>query len=355
MKYRKSSLLLLSATILSTAFSGLCMDGCGRKNPLREGDCVLNVNMVNLPKEFSLQEENIQEHTTIHVTLQNTTTGKDYPFELNADNTYSQKLSLLPGTYKITQLEGATKEYDFIEYMADAGEVTLINKDMPMQLSVYIGNPDEFNTHWKDIQPLPEIQLEDIFSCKIQWRRELISLADLPGKLSWTESVKPGSTATFAPESLGISMTVKNNSGAECPASNCDLVKAEFTQNCVVFPRGVTIGMKPDKVFHNQDGYYGEPTKLGGTIFFGKDIAPLKAIYKDTTTGTCVTVVTDSKGEYITGIIYEPGSSFAGNNASADMASSTSGDPNEKASSDVAASASTGTASNTSNEGGDAQ
>lgn len=307
MKHHKSSLILLSATILSTAFTTLCMDGCGKKNPLREGDCVLNVSMVNLPKEFSLQEENIQDHTAVLVTLQNTTTGKDYPFELNADNTFSQKLSLLPGTYKITQLEGATQEYDFIEYMADTGEITLLNKDMPMQLSVFIGNPDEFNTHWKDIQPLPEIQLEDIFSCKIQWRRELISLSDLPAKLSWTETVKAGSTATFTADGLGITMTVKNNSGAECPASDCDLIKAEFTQNCVVFPRGVTIGMKPNKVFHNQDGYYGEPTKLGGSIFFGKNIAPLKAIYKDTTSGTEVTVITDSEGDYITSIIYEPG------------------------------------------------
>ena len=354
MKHRKSSLLLLSATILSTAFSGLCMDGCGRKNPLREGDCVLNVSMINLPKEFSLQEENIQEHTTIHVTLQNTTTGKDYPFELNADNTYSQKLSLLPGTYKITQLEGATKEYDFIEYMADNGEVTLINKDMPMQLSVFISNSDEFNTHWKDIQPLPEIQLEDIFSCKIQWRRELISLSDLPKKLSWTESVKSGSTATFAPEGLGISMTVKNNSGADCSASDCDLIKAEFTQNCVVFPRGVTIGMKPDKVFHNQDGYFGEPTKLGGTIFFGKDIAPLKAIYKDTTTGTCVTVITDPEGEYITGITYEPGSNIANNKAANDTTSSDALS-NNTTSSDALSSTPVDAENNTSNKGGGAQ
>lgn len=307
MKHRKRSLLLLSATLMSTALLGTCMSGCGKKNPLREGDCVLNVSMIDLPKEFQLQEKNILEHTAVYVTLQNTTTGKEYPFSLNADNTYSQKLSLYPGTYKITKLEGATDAYDYIEYMADAGEVTLVNKDMPMQLSVFIGNPEAFNSHWKEIQPLPEIQLEDLFSCKIQWRREMISLYDLPKRLAWNEVVKPGESATLSTDVLGINLTVKNSSGEALPATECDLIKAEFTMNNVVFPKGVTIGMDPADLFHNQEGYYGEPTHLSGSIFFGKKVAPLKATYEDVTTGTKVTLTADSDGEYITGILFEPG------------------------------------------------
>ena len=54
--------------------------------------------------------------------------------------------------------------------------------------------------------------------------------------------------------------------------------------------------MSPTTVFHSKDGLYGEPTSLGGTIFYGAGMQDTKTVYKDPASGDTITVKADPEG-----------------------------------------------------------
>ncbi|MBQ3905495.1 MAG: hypothetical protein II743_01890, partial [Lachnospiraceae bacterium] len=80
----------------------LCLAGCGNTGKINEGDCAGTVSMINLPKQFSLLDENLQKEYQVNVTLKNLTTEKRYYVTLNQKNEFKQNVSLHPGKYSVS-------------------------------------------------------------------------------------------------------------------------------------------------------------------------------------------------------------------------------------------------------------
>lgn len=278
---------------------------CG-KDKLNDGDCSLKVGLLNIPKEYSMQEENIMEHTAVNITLKNEASQKEYHFQLTPDNQYFAQLSLLPGNYTVVDVQGETKAFDEITYSASAVQLSL-SQQTPAQLLIALSDEAAFNKHWKDIQPSPEILLENPSSGKLQINRQIINAEDLMTQITIDGTVEAGETKTFEDAEMGIFVTVKNNDSATKAVKNCTLLQARFTKNKVVLPSGITLGMAPKKVFHKTEGYFKEPTSLGGTIFLGRDMAETKVTYHIDRTNDDITFLIDPTATYITGIIYEFG------------------------------------------------
>lgn len=284
----------------------LSLSACGREGKLHEGDCILNVSFIDIPKEYNMQEENLQERSELQVTLQNTVTEKIYSFALNSDNDYYQKLTLKPGTYEVLEVINTMEEFNGIEIDTNTKKLELSAK-APSELLLSIEDAEEFTSRWMDTQPMPEILLADKFSRMIQINRQVIPIKEIAAQLSLNhhEKLKPSEKLTLSDEDFGITITVENTSDELRSYRDCRVLNLEFTKNTVVFPEGVTLGMSPTTVFHSKDGLYGEPTSLGGTIFYGAGMQDTKTVYKDPASGDTITIKTDPEGKYIIGISYE--------------------------------------------------
>lgn len=284
----------------------LSLTACGKEGKLHEGDCILNVSFIDIPKEYNMQETNLQEHSELFVTLQNIVTEKTYHFSLNSDNDFYQKLTLNPGTYEVLEVVNTMEEFNGIEIDTNTKKLELTAK-APSELLLSIDDAEEFTSRWMDTQPMPEILLADKFSRMIQINRQVIPIKEIAAQLSlnYFEKLKPDEKLTLTDEDFGITITVENTSDELRSYRDCRVLDITFTKNTVVFPEGVTLGMAPKTVFHSKDGLYGEPTSLGGTIFYGTGMQDTKAIYKDPASGDIITVKTDADGSYIIGISYE--------------------------------------------------
>ena len=282
------------------------LSACGRGGTLHEGDCILNVSFINIPKEYNMQEDNLKKRSEIKITLQNVVTEKLYCFALNSDNSYYQQLTLNPGTYQV--LKVAYTMADFNGIKLDTNTDTLeLSTQSPSELLISIDNDKEFTSRWMDIQPMPEILLADKFSRLIQINRQVIPISKIAAQLSLShyEKLKPSEKVTLSDSDYGITITIENQGNELRSHRDCTVRSIEFSKNTVVFPEGVTLGMAPETVFHSQNGYYGEPTGLGGTIFYGTGMQETKVIYTDPASGDTITIKTDPEGNYIIGISYE--------------------------------------------------
>lgn len=288
----------------------LSLSACGKKGNLHEGDCILNVSFINIPKEYNMQEANLQERSEIQITLQNIVTDKTYSFSLNSDNDYYLQLTLNPGTYKVLDVTNTMAEFNGIELDTNSNTLELSIKT-PSELLIAIDNEDEFTSRWMDTQPMPEILLADKFSRMIQINRQVIPITEIAAQLSLShyEKLKPSAKITLSDEDYGITITIENQSNELRSHRDCKVLSIEFTKNTVVFPEGVTLGMSPETVFHSKNGYYGEPTGISGTIFYGEGMQDTKVTYKNPTNQDTITIETDSEGKYIIGISYEFASS----------------------------------------------
>ena len=292
--------------LLAAGLLFLSLTACGKEGKLHEGDCILNVSFINIPKEYNMQENNLQERSELLVTLQNIVTEKTYRFALNDDNDYYQKLTLKPGTYEVLDVVNTMEEFNGIEIDTNTKKLGLTAK-APSELLLSIKDTVEFTSRWMDTQPMPEILLADRFSRMIQINRQVIPIKEIAAQLSLNhfEKLKPDEKLTLTDEDFGITLTVENTSDELRSYRDCRVLSITFTKNTVVFPEGVTLGMAPKTVFHSKDGLYGEPASLGGTIFHGTGMQDAKAVYKDPASGDIITVKTDADGNYITGISYE--------------------------------------------------
>ena len=80
-------------------FFVLALAGCTKTGRLNEGNCKCNISFVDIPKELSLLEENIQNNFAIRLTLKNISNEKLYHITLNEDNDFLMEISLHPGIF----------------------------------------------------------------------------------------------------------------------------------------------------------------------------------------------------------------------------------------------------------------
>lgn len=284
----------------------LLLTACGNQGKLDEGDCTCKVYFTDIPREFTMLDENLQEDFEIHVTLENLTTEKVYRITLNQENEYTATAKLNPGVYKVAYVYASMESYTGISVSPKVEQLEL-TRDKESEIPISVDNTAEFTEHWMAIQPMPEMLLADKYSGLIQINRKVLPITGILPELSISDSreVSPEEKVQLADADHGIVVTVQNRTDKVQFWKNCDVLSIRASQNTVVFPDGVTLGMSPEKVCHNAKGLYGEPTKMVGSILYGWDFDTTSAIYLDPVSGNKITIGISADGSRIHYISYE--------------------------------------------------
>lgn len=284
----------------------LLLTACGNQGKLDEGDCPCKVYFTDIPREFSMLDENLQEDFEIDVTLENLTTEKTYRITLDQENEYSVTAKLNPGVYKVAYIYASLSDYTGISVASKVDQLEL-TRDSEFEIPIYVDNTAEFTEHWMAIQPMPEMLLADKFSGLIQINRKVIPIEEILPELtiSHTTQIAPEEKVQLFDSERRIAVTVQNRSQSNQSWQNCDVLSIRVNQNNVVFPDGVTLGMAPEKICHRTKGLYGEPTKMSGSILFGWDFDNTHAIYLDPISGNKITLDISADGSRIQHITYE--------------------------------------------------
>lgn len=284
----------------------LFLTACGNKGKLDEGDCKGIVSFSNVPKEFTLLEENLQADYKITVTLKNLTTEKEYEVILNQANGFKQNVSLHPGNYKLSAHASMANLVGLEVKTLD--ETVTFDRSRDTVVSVIAKNADEFAQRWMATHPEAEILSADKFSGLIQVNRKVMTIKEAITELGLsdlTETLRAYDKATLTDKERGITIIMQNQTSSDRPLSECDVLSITVTKNTVVFPDGVTLGSSPEKVCHRVTGLYGEPTKFEGMFLYGWSLDETRAVYQDKESGNRITIAFSSNGKSIESIKYE--------------------------------------------------
>lgn len=284
----------------------LLLAGCTQYGKLNEGDCKGIVAFTDIPKTFSLMDEDLQEQVKIIVRLRNLTTEKEYRITLDKSNDYKQEISLHPGTYKVLFATATNSNHTGVKVKPNA-EMLEFTPNQETRLDIVVEDEAALEEYWSNAQPLPEILLADKYSGMIQINRKVIPLKDILSELniSGEQTVAAYRKETVKDNDNGITVTVQNKTNNPLPFDQCEVIGITATANTIVFPDGVAIGSSTDKVCHRTTGLYGEPTAFRGSTLFGWDIDETYAVYRDPATGNRITLAFGNSGKYIKSIQYE--------------------------------------------------
>lgn len=303
--YKKGFMHTFSVLLMCMMFLPV-LTGCGKNGKLNEGNCKCNVVFTDIPKEFSMLEENLKENFSIQLTLRNIINEKLYKVVLNQENEFSQEISLHPGTYEVYLLGASHAGYTGLRVKADAESVEL-SPDKNVTLSVTVDNSDEFTKHWMSIQPMPEILLAEKYSGLIQINRQVIDIRDILSQLnlSYEGQMNSYKKLELVDHDMGVAVTLLNTSEEASDWKDCEVIGIRVFKNNVVFPEGVTLGMAVDKVCHRTEGIYGQPDSFTGSLLYGWSFDSTGAVYRDSVSGNRITLELAADGSAIKSITYE--------------------------------------------------
>ncbi|MBP5282701.1 MAG: hypothetical protein J6Z22_09410 [Lachnospiraceae bacterium] len=284
----------------------LCLSACGKKGELNEGDCPGIVSFGNIPKEFSLLDENLQNEFEVVVWLKHLTSEKEYSIHLNKANGFRQEVSLHPGNYSVSAYSTMSNLVGLDVKLTE--EIAVFDYGRDTLISILPKNPEEFAEHWMETHPQAEILSADKYSGLVQVNRKVMTIKEMISELGlsdMTETIESKEKSTLQDAERGITIVLQNQSSSPKPLSECEVLSLYVTKNTVVFPDGVTLGTAPEKVCHRQNGLYGEPTKFEGFYLFGWDLDNTSAVYQDPISGNRITIEISPDGAQIDSILYE--------------------------------------------------
>ena len=190
-------------------------------------------------------------------------------------------------------------------------ESVQLSREKKTDLVVNIANTKEAEGWIQKVQPTPAILREERFSRNVQLNGEIIDLQNIlsilpfsPSKKN-TEFVKPYETLEVYNSDYGIRVTMQNQGGEALPWEKCRIKGVTFTRNVVVLGGGVSIGSGIPEVCHAQDGIYGKPSSLKGSVFLGLNYSATSAEYLNSDSGDKITLEFLPSGTCIDEIKYE--------------------------------------------------
>lgn len=289
----------------------LMLAGCGKTGKLNEGNCKLSIAFVDIPKELSMLEENVQGNLEIRLTLKNISSEKLYHIKLDPKNSYATEVSLHPGVYQVYTLSNSQYSNTGLKLSADLENVEL-KEDSPARLHIYVDNAEEFTKHWMSVQPMPEMLLAEKFDGLIQVNRQIYDLHSESSSglisqfdLEYDNQVRPYQKVELKDSDKGVTLILQNQTSEPLDWHSCKVVGIDVSKNNVVFPQGVTLGMAPAAVCHEADGLYGAPDALSGSLLLGWSFDRTYAVYNDPKSGDKLTIDLGVDNSQIRGIRYE--------------------------------------------------
>lgn len=296
--------------VLMTALALTALTGCSKTGKLDEGECKCSISFVEIPKELTMLEDNLQENFAVNVTLKNIANEKYYKITLTEDNSFKQEISLHPGVYQVYSVNATNANNIGLTLAAKEDSVTL-SPDTFGSVRVYVENTEDFTEHWMSVQPMPEMILAEKFDAMIQLNRKVLNLrtdsAALISELNLTHEgqVAPYGKIEVSDTDKGVTLTLQNQTNSPADWRSCTVVGIYVYKNNVVFPQGVTLGMAPENVCNSKDGLYGEPDSLTGSLLYGMGFDDTSAIYNDPESGDKLTINLGSGNSSIRSIRYE--------------------------------------------------
>ncbi len=281
----------------------MCLGGCGSKAV--EGECECLVELTGLPKEMDKLDDNIREQLYVSVNLENIYTEKRVSVDLVAKEDFKAELKLKPGTYRVhycyasdsNLLPWKVKEkQDTIELMKDKEEV----------LKIEVTNPEEVTDWIWNLQAGREVLQEDAFSHRVQFEGQLIDVEEILNyvEFEYEGEIRPYEKKTISGDK-GVTVMVVNEEASPKPWQECTLKKVSFGQSNVIWGQGAYIGMPVKEAVHAEEGLYGMPANMNGTILAGLDYGPTNINWLDGKSGDKLTLTIHRTGDYISGISYE--------------------------------------------------
>lgn len=313
---KKARQLCLRRRILIAAVGLLMMfalAGCTKTGRLDEGNSKLTISLIDIPKEFSMLEENIQDNFEIRLILKSISNERLYHITLDQQNDFRQEVSLHPGTYQVYSLVTNQSANTMASVSADAESVTL-SSDKLSTLHIFINNQEAFTEHWMAVQPLPEMLLADPYDGLIQVNRRIFDLhaEDSSALLAQfdlhndkNQPVAAYKKIEVSDSTAGVTLTLQNQTDSPLDWRSCRVVGILVTKNNVVFPQGVTLGMATSNVCHDETGLYGAPDKFTGSLLYGWALDHTYAVYNDPDTGDRITLGLRLSDSSIQSIRYE--------------------------------------------------
>lgn len=309
MKKHKISLLL----ILLILMASLSMTGCSPVLPGSTvvGDCTLNVAFLNVLTEggegtFHGIDDDIRNQVEISIELQNIITERRYFIKLNQGNSYIYTAKMNPGIYRIVSVDGSMNKYTGMHLSAGAETVEL-KRDVPSNLSIYIDNKDEFMAFQENLVADTAIVTSGRFSRNIWIDKELVNIQNIASHLEISDEreVKPYAKCEVRDDDKGVTVIYLNDSSEGRSWRECKVIGISIDKSSVLFPGGITLGMKTETVCNKDTGLYGQPSEFEGVAIYGLPVGGLRAVYKDSASGDKLSIDVDSDDGYITGITYE--------------------------------------------------
>lgn len=295
-KRRIRSLLIFGALLLS-------LTGCENKAVESGSECVIE--LMEVPKEMEMLSENIKESFRVDVELENVYTEKSVSVELSMEENFKTTLKLQPGTYRVKDC--SVSHYSLLPMdVKEAVETVEVFQDKKANLQVRVENPEDVADWIWNQQVQREIMETSAFSHKVQFCGEVIDLKNI---LNYIEVVYDRPITAYSKEELvgnhGVTITVLNETAEAADWRNCTLKKVAFRQSNVVWGQGAYPGMAVKDAVHAQDGLYGKPTKIEGTVLVGTGYDHTKVVWLDEKSGDKLTLWIHPDGDYIYSIVYE--------------------------------------------------
>lgn len=290
--------VLLAVTMLLT--------GCGREGKLDEGDCPVEVRLSGLPTGYAELTDEQKEQIEVTLQLENVINEKLYTFKLNNDNHFAHDASLNPGTYQVISCYISGNSAVRMEGEASVESLD-ITRDTINIISVNVTNEEVFNQWVAQMRVDPAILGAGQFSRAIQFEGRVIGMEQIKDYLDLTheQEIQPYAKAEIGNDEKGMYVTLLNDTDEPASWQNCRVIKVRFTKDNVIFPKGARIKMSAKEVLHAENGLYGTPDDLAGSVLIGMNYDDFDAIYHDAVSGDRMTVKVDSLGEYIIEVTYE--------------------------------------------------
>lgn len=284
----------------------LLLTGCGNEGKLDEGDCPVEVRLTGLPAGYAKLTEDQKEQVEVTLRLENVINEKQYTFRLNGDNHFAQDASLNPGTYRVLSCYISGSSAVRMEGEASVSSMD-INRETINIISVSVTNEEEYNQWVEQMQVSAAVLRSGQFSRVIQFEGEIIDMDRIGDYVEFAhdQQVRAYDKIVLDNAEKGVHVTILNDSDAPASWKDCKVIGVRFTKDNVIFGGGARVRMPAEEVLHAEDGRYGTPDDLAGTVLIGVGYGDFDAIYHDTVSGDRMTVKVDSLGNYITEITYE--------------------------------------------------
>ena len=284
----------------------LLMAGCGNEGKLDEGDCPVEVRLTGLPAGYAKLTEDQKEQVEVTLRLENVINEKQYTFRLNGDNRFAQDASLNPGTYRVLSCYISGSSAVRMEGEASVRSMD-ITRDTINIISVSVTNEEEYDLWAEQMQASAAILRSGQFSRVIQFEGEIIDMDQIANYVEFAheQQIRAYDKIVLDNAEKGVHVTLLNDSDEPADWQDCKVIGVRFTKDNVIFGGGARVRMPAEEVLHAEDGRYGTPDDLEGTVLIGAGYGDFDAIYHDTVSGDRMTVKVDSLGNYITEITYE--------------------------------------------------